>query len=131
VVLCKDYACQPLERDLILSTESCLASPADCCNKTRKEDLQQYAKITVAPENNPPEPTPAKALPIIKALLLGAVAQTRELEQVNFLELSWLEARVYPSSNRDIAVMKVNFIYKSQQPQCEITILTILTLNMV
>jgi hypothetical protein len=55
-------------------------------HKIRREDLQQYAKITVAPENNPPEPIPDKALPIIRALLLGAVAQTRELEPVSFFE---------------------------------------------
>jgi hypothetical protein len=41
--------------------------------------LQQYAKITIHPEKIPPTPTPATALPTIKALLVGAVAQTRDL----------------------------------------------------
>ena len=35
--------------------------------------------MTIAPENMPPVPSPAIARPTIKALLLGAVAQTREL----------------------------------------------------
>jgi hypothetical protein len=40
---------------------------------------QQYARMTIAPENRPPVPMPAIALPTINATLLGAVAQTREL----------------------------------------------------
>jgi uncharacterized protein YqiB (DUF1249 family) len=35
--------------------------------------------MTIAPENKPPVPIPAIALPTINATLLGAVAQTREL----------------------------------------------------
>jgi hypothetical protein len=42
-------------------------------------DLRQYARMTIAPEKMPPEPRPAIARPTIRALLLGAVAQTREL----------------------------------------------------
>jgi hypothetical protein len=42
-------------------------------------DLQQYAKITMAPENSPPTPMPAIARPTIRATLDGAVAQTKEL----------------------------------------------------
>ena len=47
----------------------------------RRSDSQQYAKMTIAPENMPPTPSPATARPTIKALLLGAVAQTRELHE--------------------------------------------------
>jgi hypothetical protein len=35
--------------------------------------------MTIAPENRPPVPIPAMALPTINATLLGAIAQTREL----------------------------------------------------
>jgi hypothetical protein len=42
---------------------------------------QQYARMTIAPENKPPVPMPAIALPTINASLLGAVAQTRDLSQ--------------------------------------------------
>jgi hypothetical protein len=35
--------------------------------------------MTIAPENKPPVPIPAIALPTINATLLGAVAQTSEL----------------------------------------------------
>ena len=38
--------------------------------------------MTIAPEKSPPVPIPAIALPTIKALLVGAVAQTRELSTV-------------------------------------------------
>jgi hypothetical protein len=37
--------------------------------------------MTMAPENKPPVPMPAIALPTINASLLGAVAQTRDLSQ--------------------------------------------------
>jgi hypothetical protein len=43
-------------------------------------DIQQYARITIHPEKIPPVPIPAKALPTMRALLLGAVAQTRDLD---------------------------------------------------
>lgn len=43
------------------------------------ENLRQYARMTIAPEKIPPEPSPAIARPTIRALLVGAVAQTREL----------------------------------------------------
>lgn len=43
--------------------------------------LQQYAIMTIAPENKPPVPIPAMALPTMSATLLGAVAQMRELLQ--------------------------------------------------
>ena len=46
-------------------------------------DLQEYARITTAPENNPPQPIPAIALPTIKALLDGANAQIKELHTVS------------------------------------------------
>lgn len=36
-----------------------------------------YEKITMAPENRPAVPTPAKARPTMKALELGARAHTR------------------------------------------------------
>lgn len=36
--------------------------------------------MTMEPENIPPVPSPAIARPTIKALLEGAVAQTRELQ---------------------------------------------------
>lgn len=39
--------------------------------------------MTTAPEKMPPDPRPAMARPTIRALLLGAVAQTRELWSVN------------------------------------------------
>lgn len=42
-------------------------------------NIQQYARITMEPENRPPVPRPAIARPTIRALLVGAVAQTREL----------------------------------------------------
>ena len=35
--------------------------------------------MTMAPEKSPPVPIPAMARPTIKALLVGAVAQTRDL----------------------------------------------------
>jgi hypothetical protein len=35
--------------------------------------------MTIAPENRPPVPIPAIALPTINATLLGAVAHTRDL----------------------------------------------------
>ena len=43
------------------------------------KNSQQYARMTIDPENKPPVPKPAIALPIINATLLGAVAHTREL----------------------------------------------------
>lgn len=36
----------------------------------------------IAPEKRPPTPIPATALPTIRAVLLGAVAHTRELASV-------------------------------------------------
>jgi hypothetical protein len=36
--------------------------------------------MTIDPENNPPVPNPARARPTIKATLVGAVAQTRDLQ---------------------------------------------------
>jgi hypothetical protein len=45
--------------------------------------LQQYARITIAPENIPPPPIPAMARPTMKALLLGAMPQTKELAKVS------------------------------------------------
>lgn len=41
--------------------------------------------MTTAPEKMPPDPRPATARPTIRALLLGAVAQTRELEFVSLV----------------------------------------------
>jgi hypothetical protein len=57
------------------------------------QNLQQYAKITIAPEKIPPVPNPAMALPTMRAVLLGATPQTRE-----------------PSSNMPMAVKKTNLI---------------------
>jgi hypothetical protein len=51
-----------------------------CCSSLKVCGYsQQYAMMTIAPENKPPVPIPAIALPTINATLLGAVAHTREL----------------------------------------------------
>jgi hypothetical protein len=44
-----------------------------------KGDPQQYMTMTIEPVKRPPTPAPAMALPNIKALLLGATAQIKEL----------------------------------------------------
>ena len=54
---------------------------ATCVILQRWVSLQQYAKMTMAPEKRPPTPIPATALPRIKAMLFGAVAQTKELNE--------------------------------------------------
>ena len=46
---------------------------------------QQYARMTIAPENMPPVPSPAIALPTMRATLLGATPHTRELRDVSAL----------------------------------------------
>jgi hypothetical protein len=54
--------------------------PGICCSSLEVCGYsQQYAMMTIAPENKPPVPIPAIALPTINATLLGAVAHTREL----------------------------------------------------
>jgi len=40
---------------------------------------KQYERITIAPLKSPPTPIPATARPTIKAMLLGATAQMRDL----------------------------------------------------
>ncbi len=53
---------------------------SNACSKCALgEDSQQYDKMTKEPEKRPPTPAPAMALPTIKALLVGAVAQIKEL----------------------------------------------------
>jgi hypothetical protein len=59
-----------------------------------RERIREYADITRAPENIPPTPMPAIALPTIKAVLDGAVAHIRE-----------------PSSKMLIAIRNVPLIY--------------------
>jgi hypothetical protein len=59
-----------------------------------RRHVREYADITRAPENIPPTPIPAIALPTIKAALEGALPHIKE-----------------PSSKTLIAVRKVPLIY--------------------
>jgi hypothetical protein len=42
-----------------------------CLDKYRRDSVREYANITRAPENIPPTPRPAMALPTINAVLGG------------------------------------------------------------
>jgi hypothetical protein len=53
--------------------------------------LQQNARMLIAPLNNPPTPSPATALPTIRAVLVGAVAHISDLEVLsNMQHKSWV-----------------------------------------
>lgn len=67
----------------------------------------------MAPEKRPPTPIPATALPTIRAVLVGAVAHTRELGSVISERKTNVGELTYPSSNMTIAIMKVYLIYQS------------------
>lgn len=94
------------------------------------EHLQQYAKITMDPEKRPPVPIPATARPTIRALLLGAVAQTRELIVVSTWTIQ-IGLSTDPSSNRITAVMNVNLICHKLDLVQRCLLVRILTLNIV
>lgn len=72
--------------------------------------------MTIAPENKPPTPMPAIALPTINALLLGAVAHTRELngEMMSFSLRIGKGSMTYPSSKIAMALRKVCFIWTTR-----------------
>ena len=76
----------------------------------------------MAPENNPPVPSPAIARPTINALLLGAVAHTRELKSRNVSPWSEMGRIVTdPSSKIPIAARKVYLICGRGKLPCLIT----------
>jgi hypothetical protein len=69
-----------------------------CLDKYRRDSVREYANITRAPENIPPTPRPAMALPTINAVLEGAAPHIRE-----------------PNSKSEMANRKVPLIYASVQ----------------
>lgn len=66
----------------------------------------------MAPENKPPVPSPAKARPTIKASLVGAVAQTKELQIAARLANAKKRSgrTTHPSSKIAMAVIYVYLI---------------------
>jgi hypothetical protein len=67
--------------------------PKDAINRGRRRKGTEYAMMVMLPEVTPAPPRPETARPMIRAVLLGARAHTRD-----------------PSSKRKIAAMKVYLI---------------------
>ena len=99
------------QHDTISSTELAGSRDANAVGRVPQEDLPQRTTTMIEPVNTPATPAPAIARPTIRAVLLCAVAHTRDLDARELVKVGGLSAAAtHPSSKMPMVIRKTALI---------------------